>query len=86
MSGNWDEFTSRKPDDKKPVDEFDALAAQTFSTGPGAKFLDMLRHRNFNVGGNPLADEAALRVRAAYQQFILDIERARERGMDSLKR
>ena len=85
---SWQEFQTRLPDGERepPADEFDNLAAQVFLTGSGAKFLDMLRHRHFNVGGNALADEASLRVRAANQQMILDIERAVARGMDAQKR
>jgi hypothetical protein len=63
------------------VNEFDVICGRLLSTRDGQEFLVRLRHRHFETGGSPLADEPSLRVRAANQQFVLEIERARDRGL-----
>lgn len=63
-----------------PDDEFAVLCAQIFTSAPGKLLLEKLRKRHFDTGGNALADERALRVRAANQQFVRDLELARDRG------
>jgi hypothetical protein len=65
----------------QPDNEFDALCASLFNSGNGKLLLDALRKRHFDTGGNARADERDLRIRVVNQQFVRDLEIARDRGL-----
>lgn len=78
---SWSDLQRPSPKSSAADNEFDALCARMFITADGKELLASLRRKHFEHGGNPLADERALRVRAAQQQFVRDIEIARDRGL-----
>ena len=61
--------------------EFDAACARIFISPDGKALLQELRRQHFEDYGNPMADDRALRVRATKQQFVRDLEIARDRGL-----
>lgn len=85
MNGpNWGEFDPRVRQAEAPAaeEDFDAICGQVLNGVAGQKLLEALRQRYFETGGNPLATEAVLRVRAAHQQMIRDMENARDRYLE----
>lgn len=69
------------PKPPPPDSEFDTLCASLFNSGNGKLLIAALRKKHFDTGGNVHADERVLRVRAANQQFVRDLELACERGL-----
>lgn len=57
------------------------LCAEIFTGPAGKELLALWRKRWFDLGDNPLAHPDGLRVRAATQHFINEIDRARDRGL-----
>jgi hypothetical protein len=62
-------------------DRLSNLCAMVFTTLSGKELLAELRRKHFDTGGNPLADDRALRVRATQQHFVRELELARDRGL-----
>jgi hypothetical protein len=62
-------------------DDFDRLCAAALGGPAGREFMKALRDRYIERPDNPLAPEHMLRVRATQQQFVRDLERARDRGL-----
>lgn len=62
-------------------DRLSEICAQVFTTPAGKELLVELRKKYFELGGNPMAEERALRVRATQQQFVRDLELACDRGL-----
>lgn len=85
---SWSNFQSGSAVGKAPpVDnEFDAVCAEVFTSGSGKRLLAALRKKHFDTGGNPMADERALRVRSTQQHFVRELEAACERGLEANKR
>lgn len=88
MTASWNDLAqpgaeARAP---KPDNEFDAVCAEVFTSGSGKRLLAALRKRYFEMGGNPLADERALRLRATQQHFVRELETACERGLEANQR
>jgi hypothetical protein len=84
---NWNDLAGHGNATKaaQPDNEFDSLCASLFNSGNGKRLLAILRKKHFDTGGSPLADERVLRVRAAHQQFVRDLETAAERGLAAKK-
>lgn len=61
--------------------ELDAACARIFISPDGKTLLEELRRKYFDDFGNDLADDRALRVRIAKQQFVRELETARDRGL-----
>lgn len=78
---SWDDLNNRDTPAAKPDNEFDVVCAQVFASAPGQRLLAALRKKHFDSVANPLAEERALRVRIANQQFVRDLELATERGL-----
>jgi hypothetical protein len=86
---DWEEFHQRRgPGAEGPAvdDEFDAICATALGGVAGQRLIEALRRRHFESGGNAMAPEAVLRVRAAHQQMIRDLEMARDRGNEAAKK
>lgn len=84
---SWNDLQRPAPaQDAKPNDEFNALCASIFTSTAGKLLLAELRRKHFDEGGNDLADDRALRVRIARQQFVRDLERARDAGLAAAQR
>lgn len=85
---NWGEFAQRRPsataDTADP--DFDELCMRALAGPSGQQFLRALRERYIESPANPLAPEASLRVRATQMQMVRDLEAARDRGADAIKR
>jgi hypothetical protein len=79
---SWNDLAKHGAPKPAPADsEFDALCASLLNSGNGKRLIELLRKKHFDTGGNALADERALRVRVANQQFIRDLESAAARGL-----
>ena len=80
---SWSEFDRRAADQeqKLPTDDLDAACASVFITAEGKRLLAVLRERYFDAPLGGLADDRALRVRITQQQFVRDLETARDRGL-----
>lgn len=85
---NWGEFAQRRPsaaaDAADP--DFDEICMRALSGPSGQQFLHALRERYIERPENPHAIEAVLRVRATQQQMVRDLEAARDRGAEAIKR
>jgi hypothetical protein len=81
---NWDDL-QRKPaapaEGGERSDRFDELCAQIFSVNPGAELLALLHARHVDKRSRPGALEAHLREEAAFRNFVLDLESARDKGL-----
>ena len=80
---NWDDFRRQPQAAPARDNEFDRLCWSVLSAGNGAQLLEMLHARYFDTTFSPLLPEASLRVRAAQQEFVRDLERARDRGAEA---
>lgn len=85
---NWSEFEQRRKTASavSSDDDFDDICARALSGLSGRELLAALRARYIERTENPLGAEAALRVRVTQQQFIRDLEAARDRGLEAIKR
>lgn len=63
----------------------DELCALVFSAGHGRELIDLLRARHVERRLPPGAPDAILREVEAVRGFILDLERARDRGLETIK-
>ena len=77
---SWNDLSSGQPAPPKD-DRIADLCAEVFTSPAGKELLALWRRRWFDLGDNPLADERALRARAAIQHFLNEIDRARDRGL-----
>lgn len=84
---SWDEFKEQTLA-KVPVSDsqLDAICARLFTSGDGKMLLAELRKIYFDAPFSPIADERALRVRAAQQHFIRQLEIACQRGLNAVSR
>lgn len=85
---NWGEFRQRPSGAQQAADDpdFDDICARALSGIAGQEFLAVLRDRFIERGENPLTSEAALRVRVTQQQFVRELQAARDRGLEAAKR
>jgi hypothetical protein len=85
---NWGEFKQRtRGGTPEQTDaDFDDICASALSGIAGRDFLVALRERFIERSENPMATEPALRVRVTQQQFVRDLEAARDRGLEAAKR
>jgi hypothetical protein len=83
---NWGEFTRRPatPPSDSGSPDFDERCAVALSGPAGVGFMKALRARYIDSRENPLASAEALRVRVTQQQFVRDLEDARDRGLAAL--
>lgn len=77
---NWNDLERPQPQAPKD-DRFADICARIFTTPDGKELLSELRRKHFDLGGNPLAEDRALRVRATQQHFVRELELACERGL-----
>lgn len=77
---NWGDLGGAQPQAPKE-DRLSEICARLFTSPDGKELLTELRRRYFENGGNPLAEERALRVRATQQHFVRELELACERGL-----
>lgn len=76
---SWNDL--EKPQSPAPKEDRIAdICARLLTTPDGKELLAELRRKYFD-GGNPLAEERALRVLATQQHFVRELERARDRGL-----
>jgi hypothetical protein len=84
----WNEFEAKRgpaaPAAGVADQDFDGLCAQVFTTTAGRELLAALRDRYIELLENPGAPEATLRVRAAQQRLVRDLELARDRGLEAI--
>lgn len=82
---NWGEFAVRgaASDQAAVSDELDAACAAVFITAEGKRLLEQLRKRYVEAPVALLSESRALRVRATQQQFVRDLEAARDRGLEA---
>jgi len=66
--------------------DFDEVCALALTGAAGQNLLEALRFRHIDRPENPNAPEAVLRVRVTQQQFVRDLEAARDRGLEAIKR
>jgi hypothetical protein len=72
---SWGEFTQGRAQPTASDDtDFDDVCALALSGHAGADLLQALRRQYIERTENPLATEAALRVRVTQQQFVRDLE------------
>lgn len=86
--GNWGEFQQR-PKGPAPAGndpDFDDLCALVLTGSAGQRLIEALRARYIDAPENPQAPEASLRVRVTQQQFVRELEQARDRGLDAARR
>lgn len=85
---NWNEFRQRGGGTQasEPDDDFDIVCMQALTGQAGRQFLEALRQRFIERPENPMSTEAVLRVRVTQQQFVRDLEAARDRGNEAVKR
>jgi hypothetical protein len=76
---NWNDLNRTPPAPRE--DRIADICARVFITPAGKELLEELRRRYFENGDNPLMAADALRVRAAQQHFVRELERARDRGL-----
>lgn len=78
---SWEKLQGRsQPEDAAPT-RIDELCAQIFSTNPGKELLDLLHAKHVDKKSRTGALEAHLREEAAYRNFVLDLEAARDKGL-----
>lgn len=77
---SWSDLDRQHPSQPKE-DRFAILCAQVFTQPSGRELLAELRRKYIDRPMNPLADERALRVLAAEQHFVRELELARDRGV-----
>jgi hypothetical protein len=77
---SWNDLNPQ-PQQPPRDNHFDEICMRVFTAADGRELLAMLRRRYFDTGGNDLADDRALRVRIAKQQFVRELELACERSL-----
>lgn len=81
--GSWEELDrARTPE--PTADAFGELCALTFSSGPGAKLLEMFRAMTIEKTLPDGATETALRSLEAQRHFVRRIEAATARGINQI--
>lgn len=85
---NWGNFEQRRTSaaPETPDQDFDEICALALSGLAGAQLIAALRLRYIDRTENPNAVESVLRVRVTQQQFVRDLESARDRGLAEIKR
>lgn len=85
---NWGEFRQRVPSTAPAATDpdFDEICMRALTGPSGQQLLEALRQRYIERPENPHAVEAVLRVRVTQQQMVRDLEAARDRGAESIKR
>ena len=89
MSGpHWGEFEQSGPRTTPPSTDpdFDEICMRALTGAAGQQLLEALRAQYIDRNENPAAPEAVLRVRVTQQQFVRDLENARDRGIEAVKR
>lgn len=76
---NWNDLDRQQPVPK--ADRIAELCAEVFTSPAGKELLAEWRRLHFEAGDNPVMDDKTLRVRAAKQHFINEIERKRDVGL-----
>lgn len=82
--GSWQEFRQdRAAEHTAPAadEDFDRLCAAALGGPAGRAFTAALRAKVIDRNEDPYASDHILRVRIAEQQFVRDLERARDRGL-----
>jgi hypothetical protein len=85
---NWSEFRQRQPGAAPAATDpdFDEICVRALTGAAGQQLLEALRRQYIERPENPGAPEAVLRVRVTQQQFVRDLEAARDRGAEAIKR
>jgi hypothetical protein len=80
---SWDDLQQRQsgPAPSQAAETYDEICATVLSGSAGERFLQALRQRFLEARENPLGTEAELRMRVTQQQFVRDLEAARDRGV-----
>lgn len=81
---SWNDIAQREASGPQPTaqsETYDEICATALSGVAGERFLAALRQRFIEASENPLGAEASLRVRVTQQQFVRDLEAARDRGI-----
>lgn len=77
---SWSDL-ERKPAGPPKDTRLSEICARVFTTPDGRELLAELRRLHFDSFASPAADERALRVRATQQNFVWELEQARDRGL-----
>jgi hypothetical protein len=80
---SWKDLQQRTsgPAPNPAADDFDEICALMLTGATGERFLAALYKKHIDAPENVFGTEAALRVRAAQQQLVRDLESARDRGI-----
>jgi hypothetical protein len=76
---SWNDLNRTEPEPRE--DRLGDICARVFTTPAGKELLAELRRRYFENAIPPTISEPALRVRAAQQHLIRELEIARDRGL-----